>query len=203
MRKKNKIYINSLLLSIGILLHGCNAESEKENLDNSSNTVVNTSTATISTELKNEYLLEINKARSMPQDCGSEGIFYEAVALTWNDKLYQAAYEHSYDLATTNTFSHSGSGEATDITGVQLGKKSTAKERIEAYGYQYSLIGENIASGTNSSTAKKVVAQLMKSAGHCANIMNPKYREVGMAMSKNSASTYTYYWTQNFGTPKL
>ena len=151
---------------------------------------------------KNRYLLEINKARSIPQDCGTRGVFYETIALIWNDKLYNAAYEHSNDLARTNTFAHTGSGQATDITGVALGKASTFQERIEAYGYKHSRIGENIASGTNSNTAKKVIAQLMKSDGHCANIMHPDYREIGMAMSKNVNSKYVHYWTQNFGTPR-
>ena len=200
MRKEKKIYVNILLVMVGIIFNGCN--SEKNNSNDSVNNVLNTSTATISSQLKNEYLLEVNKARSIPQDCGSKGIFYEAIALTWNDKLYKAAHEHSYDLATSNTFSHTGSGEVTDITGVKLGKASTFQERIEAYGYKHSTIGENIAAGTNNNTAKKVVAQLIASDGHCANIMNPDFRELGMAMSKNVNSKYTHYWTQNFGTPR-
>jgi uncharacterized protein YkwD len=60
---------------------------------------------------------------------------------------------------------------------------------------------ENIGAGTFTDTPTKLVAQLMRSSGHCANIMNPKFTEVGMAMVKKSSSKYTYYWTQNFGTP--
>ena len=198
MKKLNKTTINILLLFIGVLFYGCNTE-EDSTTNSSTNTVVNTNQTTISTQLQNEYLLELNKARSIPQDCGSEGIYYKAVALKWNNKLYGAAHEHSDDMAISNTFSHTGSGEASDKTGVRLGKSSEFDERIAAYGYSHSLIGENIASGTNTDTAKKVVAQLMKSDGHCANIMHPDFREVGMAMSKNSNSKYVHYWTQNFG----
>ena len=199
MKKVNKNYVNILMLVMGIIFYGCN--SDKGNAE-SNNVIVNTHIAGVSTEEKNIYLLEINKIRSIPQDCGSRGIYYGTIALTWNDKLYKAANEHSNDLAKTNTFSHAGSGQASDLTGVRLRKASTFKERIEAYGYQYTGIGENIASGTNSNTAKKVIAQLMKSDGHCANIMHPDYREIGMAMSKNVNSKYVHYWTQNFGTPR-
>ena len=187
------------MLLIGTFLIGCN--SEKNNANNN-NVVVNTHIANISVQLKNTYLFELNQARSIPQDCGTRGIFYEAIPLTWNTKLYRAAYEHSNDLAKTNTFSHRGSGEVTDRTGRSLGKASTSTERVEAHGYTYSQIGENIGAGTNTNTAQKVVAQLMKSDGHCANIMSPDYREVGMAMSRNSNSKFVYYWTQNFGTAR-
>ncbi|HIP50567.1 MAG TPA: CAP domain-containing protein [Campylobacterales bacterium] len=191
-----KVNINILILLIGLIFSGCSTEKSTNGTN-----VVNTHNVVISDQLKNAYISELNRVRSIPQDCASRGIYYATTPLTWNDKLYNAAYEHSYDMATSNTFSHTGSGQATDTTGVKLGKASTFKERIVANGYKsYSSIGENIASGTTSDTAKKVVAQLMASDGHCANIMNSNYKEVGMAVSKNTNSKYTHYWTQNFGT---
>jgi len=200
MKKVNKINISFFILLNSIIFYGCNVE---KNSNETNNVVINTHRVEISNQLKNTYIFELNKVRSMPQDCGSKGIYYATTPLTWNDKLYQAAYEHSYDMATSNTFSHSGSGQSTDITGVKLGKASTAQERIEANGYKsYSSIGENIGAGTDSDTAKKVIAQLMESDGHCANIMHSNFKEVGMAMSTNTNSRFIHYWTQNFGTPR-
>jgi len=45
-----------------------------------------------------------------------------------------------------------------------------------------------------------MVEGFLESDLHCANLMNPKFKELGMAMVKNSNTTYTHYWTQNFGT---
>lgn len=149
------------------------------------------------------YLNAINQARTMQQDCGSRGVFPATHTLTWNDKLYKAAYQHSNDLAQSNTFSHSGSGTESDWTGISLGKSSSMVERIEDYEYEWRSLGENIAAGTNTNTAEKVIQQWLDSDGHCANLMNSNFIEIGMAMVKNTNATYTHYWTQNFGTPQV
>jgi uncharacterized protein YkwD len=155
----------------------------------------------LSAALKDEYLNIINQARSRNQTCGSRGYFTATTSLRWSDKLYSSAYEHSYDMATSNTFSHEGSGEVSDLTGVREGGKSIVPERLESYGYKWNRYAENIGAGTDIETSEKIVSQLLASDGHCANIMNPLLKEVGMAMVKNSNTKYVYYWTQNFGTP--
>ncbi len=156
---------------------------------------------TISSNFKNQYLNAINQARKESQDCGTYGDFSAAPLLTWNEKLYNSAYAHSKDMATTNTFSHAGSGQASDEVGVSLGRGSSAGERISFYGYKWSRYAENIGAGTDIDSAEEIVLQLMNSDGHCANIMNPLFTEVGMAMVKNSNTDYVHYWTQNFGRP--
>ena len=154
---------------------------------------------------KLSYLDAINTARASEQNCGSEGIKPAVSALVWNEALYTAAYEHSEDLAESDTFSHTGSGTTSDWTSqVQnLGRGSTTKERIENNGYvNWSMIGENIAAGTTTDTAPEVVQQWLDSPSHCANLMNENYTEVGMAMVANANSYYVHYWTQNFGKPQ-
>ncbi|SFV67217.1 hypothetical protein MNB_SV-13-1015 [hydrothermal vent metagenome] len=42
----------------------------------------------------------------------------------------------------------------------------------------------------------------LKSDSHCANLMNPNFTELGMAMIKDESTKYIHYWTQNFGTPR-
>jgi len=149
-----------------------------------------------------EYLNAVNNARAQRQDCGSEGVFNAAPALVWSDQLYRAAYEHSYDLANTNTFSHAGSGTIYDITAQKLGLTagSSMRQRIDNYDYQWSNIGENIAAGYDN--IETTVALWMASDGHCANIMNPNFTEMGIGYLEKDDTDYYYYWTQNFGRPK-
>ena len=148
------------------------------------------------------YLNVINTARGETQDCGIQGIKPAVAALTWSDELYIAALQHSNDLAKTNTFSHTGSGEDTDIAAQALhpGIGSSQEERIVHNGYtSWLAYGENIAAGTVMDQAQEAVDAWMGSPGHCANIMNPIFTEVGMAHIYDVDSYYTNYWTQDFG----
>ena len=196
-----KIVSMVMVVIVGWLFIACSPEntSRIDGLSPEQNGLENQEV--LSSTLEKEYLDAINKARRENQTCGSRGFFSATNALKWNSKLYHAAYEHSNDMAVTNTFSHEGSGQASDLTGVREGGKSHGFERMEAYGYEWSRYGENIAAGTNSNTAQKVMTQWMESDGHCANIMNPDFTEVGMAMVKKSDTHFTHYWTQNFGRP--
>jgi len=154
----------------------------------------------ISEEDKQIFLDAINAARAETQDCGDQGVFQPAPPLTWNDKLANAAYEHSYDMAKSDTFSHEGSGTASDATAQDehLSRGSNFQERIEHNGYtQWRTIGENIAGGY--ATAEDVVEGWLNSPHHCANLMNPKFSEVGMALVEEPDSKFYQYWTQEFG----
>ncbi len=152
--------------------------------------------------IKQAYLDAINNARATEQDCGVKGIKSAVPPLTWSDALYKAAYEHSDDLAESNTFSHDGSGSNSDWTAqVQnLGKGSTFIQRIENNEYvNWKSIGENIVGATNLDLAQEAVDKWIDSDGHCANLMNPDYKDVGMGHVEKSGSALTHYWTQNFG----
>jgi len=193
MKQIKKVLFSTITL-VAITACGSTQESKIDNLP--------LDTPEISNNFKNEYLDAINRARSESRTCGTAGYFEATRALRWNDRLYGAAYEHSNDMATTNTFSHNGSGQVSDVVGVSLGKSSTAGERISAYGYAWQRYAENIGAGTDIDTAEEIVNQLLASDGHCANIMNPLLQEVGMAMVKNTNTHYVHYWTQDFGTPR-
>ena len=159
--------------------------------------------ASLSPELdatKQKYLDAINQARSQTQDCGYKGIKVPVPALKWNDKLYDAAYMHSNDLAETDTFSHTGSGTQSDLVAQKLHPNlgSTVTERIEYTGYIWSRYGENISAGYGS--VESVMTGWLNSPSHCSNIMNPNFKEVGMAFVIKTDSQYYDYWTQNFAT---
>ncbi len=72
--------------------------------------------------------------------------------------------------------------------------------RISATGFDWSTVGENIATGFVTPSA--VVRAWMRSPGHCANILDPGYREVGTGFSSRPiprASSLAGTWTQDFG----
>ena len=90
-------------------------------------------------------------------------------------------------MADTDNFAHDGKDG------------STVTSRIEAAGYQpASTWGENIALG--QTTPAQVVSSWLGSDGHCSNIMNPAYKDIGVGYYPLQASNHTTpYWTQDFG----
>jgi len=57
------------------------------------------------------------------------------------------------------------------------------------------LLLENIAAG--QTTPEQVIQGWLDSDGHCANIMNANFEEMGVALATNSG-IYGIYWTQVF-----
>jgi uncharacterized protein YkwD len=137
--------------------------------------------------LEQGILVETNKRRAAGADCHSEGKFGPAGPLVMQPQLQSAARKHSQDMAEHNYFSH------TDLSG------GSPFDRMKAEGYTGGWMGENIAAG--NSTVAATMDQWMNSDGHCANIMNPKYTQLGVGYFYTSTSTYKHYWTQNFGAP--
>jgi len=134
-----------------------------------------------------DTLALVNAFRAQPRTCGTT-TYPAAAALTWNDKLAQAAYGHSLDMATQNYFSHTSRDGRTFV------------QRITATGYQWRSAGENIAAGYGTMAA--VMAGWQKSPGHCANLMNKSYVHIGLSCSKGTAtSTYPTYWTMDLAKP--
>jgi uncharacterized protein YkwD len=137
--------------------------------------------------LEQGILEETNKRRAAGADCHSEGKFGPAGPLVMQPQLQSSARKHSQDMAQHNYFSH------TDLSG------GSPFDRMKAEGYTGGWMGENIAAG--NSTVAATMDQWMNSDGHCANIMNPKYTQLGVGYFYTSTSTYKHYWTQNFGAP--
>ncbi len=130
-----------------------------------------------------EMLPLVNAHRSQGANCGSQGNFGPAPALTAHPALRCAARAHSKDMADNNFFSH------TNLMGESPG------DRIDKTGYNWSTWGENIAAG--NATAAATVNQWMNSDGHCANIMNPSFQHIGIGYSPGGQ--YGHMWTQVFG----
>jgi uncharacterized protein YkwD len=133
-----------------------------------------------------EVLRLTNEARTKGASCGSQGTFPAAKALEMEPRLRCSARLYSEEMVRTDNFGHT----STD------GTKFDA--RIAKTGYRGSMVGENIAAGY--STPALVVAGWMKSEGHCSNIMQAKYTQIGVGYYIKSGSNP--HWTQNFGTPR-
>lgn len=134
------------------------------------------------TELR--VLTLVNQARSVARSCGSTA-YPATTALAADAALVAAARAHSQDMQAKDYFSH------TSLDG------RTPWERMTAAGYSYRTAGENIAAG--QPTPEAVMAAWLASPGHCANIMNASFRDLGVGVASGSSSTYGIYWTQDFG----
>ena len=77
----------------------------------------------------------INERRAAGANCGSAGSFAATGAVAWSDALTLAAYGHSKDMADRNYFDHTSLD------------RRVLSDRINATGYAWSSIGENIAAG--------------------------------------------------------
>jgi uncharacterized protein YkwD len=72
--------------------------------------------------------------------------------------------------------------------------------RFSAVGYDWQYAGENIATGYL--TPREVVRAWMASAGHCENILDPHYRDVGTGEVPQPVRWWAAgpaTWTQDFG----
>lgn len=68
-------------------------------------------------------------------------------------------------------------------------------QRIRNAGYTGSPVGENIAWGQRSPA--EVMTSWLNSAGHRANILDSRYRNIGVGCVIDAGGAY--WWTQNFG----
>ena len=124
----------------------------------------------------------VNKVRAAGCSCGVTPM-QPAGAFTWNDTLYNAALAHANDMSKQGYFSHVSKD----------GRKAADRIRQAGYsheGYKTFIVGENIAEGQDD--LKEVIGDWFKSEGHCRNLMNPKFMELGLAQAGG-------YWVMEFG----
>ena len=161
---RNVVKMIVVCLAVTTMFNGCDKDSGYENEPPK--------------EPNQKKLLElVNNYRQKGCNCGSE-YFPSAEPIVWNDLLESAAKIHSDDMNKNNFFSHTGSDG------------NNAGYRISNVGYNWSTCGENIAKGYK--TEDDVIIGWINSEGHCKNIMNPDFKEMGVATSGE-------YWTQVFG----
>ena len=133
-------------------------------------------------DIRDTFLDAVNQARSVGLVCGSTP-YGPAPPVSWSENLAMAAYLHSEDMVLNNFFSHTGSDG------------SSAGERISRQGYPWRTYGENIAVGYP--TVSSVIQGWLGSEGHCRNLMNPAFTEIGAgyAIGPYGGNPAARYWT--------
>ncbi len=129
----------------------------------------------------------VNRARAAPQRCGSREM-PPAGPLRLSAPLNEAAGVHARDMARHHYFEHP------DRDG------RTPADRVRATGYVEQLVGENIAHGPLSTD--DAIAGWLKSTGHCENLMNPNFQEMGIAFAREQGARSDVYWVQVLAAPK-
>ena len=139
-----------------------------------------------SANLANRALELVNQVRARGTHCGEE-LFGPAPPLTLSGTLGDVALGHANDMAQKNYFEH------VDPAG------HSPADRVRATGYQEKLVGENIAYGPK--TVDEVVQGWLDSPGHCENIMDPRFVEMGLALAPGRVK-HGLYWVQVFAEPR-
>jgi uncharacterized protein YkwD len=129
---------------------------------------------------KVEMLQLVNKIRAEGCTCGRKKM-PPAPPLRWNGKLEKAAQAHANDMARANYLGHRGSD------GSKIG------DRADRAGYDWMAVAENVSWG--GSSAKDTFEGWKDSPGHCLNMMNAGYKEMGAARKGS-------YWAQLFGSSR-
>ncbi|GIV32365.1 MAG: hypothetical protein KatS3mg030_667 [Saprospiraceae bacterium] len=117
-----------------------------------------------------EVLRLVNQARMKGCSCGGKRMS-PAPVLRFSEDLTRIAKGHADYLRKRGYITHRGRG------GTRVGARASRA------GYRWRAIGENIASGYN--TPRAVVDSWLESPGHCRNIMDPNYTEMGVARLGN------------------
>jgi uncharacterized protein YkwD len=109
-----------------------------------------------------------------------------AGALSISPVLNRAAEWMVQDMAANNRFGHTDS----------LGRSPHV--RILDCGYPISG-GENLAAGTNRSTAGSAFELFRNSPSHNDNMLRGEYRQIGIARVHREGTKYGWYWATTFG----
>lgn len=170
-------FIPLVCMAIACGVSSCKKGIDSSDTDQSLNTQkIEASTVT---NLNSDLLLKlVNDTRLTGCNCGNS-IMPPVATVTWNANLASAAISHSKYMQSVNKLQH----ESANGSGVGT--------RVTAAGYTWKAVGENIAQG--QSTELQVFNDWIKSEGHCKNIMNANYKEMGAAKSGS-------FWTQVFAT---
>jgi uncharacterized protein YkwD len=146
-----------------------------------------TPTSSASSSLAARALQLVNDVRARGTRCG-ERSFGPVPPVRLSGTLSDVALGHAADMARHDYFEHD------DLSG------HTPADRVRAVGYPEKLVGENIAYGPES--ADEVVKGWLDSPGHCENIMDPRFAEMGIAYSPGRVSRRGLYWVQLLVAPK-
>jgi uncharacterized protein YkwD len=137
----------------------------------------NVSSCFVQTTTEEKWLTLINGLRKRGCNCGKQKM-KAVLPVRWNPKLAVAAQKHSENMDTKKFFAH------TDLEGREL------KDRLKIVDYNFKCAGENLSVGQDDEL--KTFKQWLQSEGHCENMMNWHFKEMGVGRSGK-------YWTMVLG----
>lgn len=108
-----------------------------------------------------------------------------AAPVTHNELLDQAAQDYATVLLVTDHFDHVGPDG------------STLRERVDATGYDYQALGENLGRGQQNEEA--IMEGWTNSPGHHENNIRPVFEEFGLGFTREGFDTR---WVLVLGTPR-
>jgi len=103
-----------------------------------------------------------------------------------NPSLERIASDYACQMVEEGFFDHRD-----PVTGHGPGERAVAGK------YAFFAVGENLAAGQQ--TAAEVMKLWMESPSHRDNILDPRWKEVGVAV--RAGGEYSIYWVQEFGAP--
>lgn len=118
----------------------------------------------------------VNDVRAEGATCGSQW-HAPARPLVWDARLERAARHHAQDMAEHDHFAHRGTDG------------SRTGERVRRVGYDWRIVGENLA--RHQTSVRQVIGDWLESPSHCRQLLSPEMLEIGAAEVEG-------YWTQVF-----
>ncbi len=168
----NKRSVFSLVAMCGLLATGCTSTgaTQEESAKNFCEIPIN------QFRLSDDLLERVNRARV------AEGL----MPLITDQSLTDVAADYACQMIEDEFFSHHSPKS-----------KLGPGERLTRAGYIYFTMGENLATGQDSS--EDVFDDWMTSPEHRDNILSSQWREIGIAV--RTTPDGEYYWVQEFADP--
>jgi uncharacterized protein YkwD len=135
---------------------------------------------------KRRLLDQLNHMRAEGGVC-SDGVRYPSATepMRWSDALERAAASQTHWMVERGELLHVGR------RGEGIG------ERVRQFAYAFERVGENVGMGFFQ--MDHVISAWRTSAKHCANLMDPRFTEVGLSCVRAANGPY---WTIIVGRPQ-
>jgi uncharacterized protein YkwD len=112
----------------------------------------------------------------------------------------QRTSRHLPPLRANARLDRSAQGWSRHMVAARVFMHGNPGARINAAGYRWQAYGENIATGY--ATPHAVVSGWMHSTGHCHNILDPRFRDLGIGVVARPVRPFGSAgatWTEDFG----
>ena len=129
----------------------------------------------------------VNRIRRATHRCGGQ-LRPPVGPLRTSTALSAIATDHAQDMLNQGYFDH-----------IDTRGRSPA-DRVLVTGYKAQLVGENIARGPLSTD--EVVAGWLQSPEHCDNLMESRFREMGVGFARARGGSTEVYWVQVLTLPR-